>query len=108
MSWKFSKYIENEFEMSFIGELNLFLGLRIYQCDTCIFISHTKYIKEMLKRFGMEEIQGYRSMIGILLYVMSSRSYVMQAIGHVSIFQESPKETHVVAVKIIFEYLKAT
>jgi hypothetical protein len=86
----------------------------------------------MLKRFGMEDYNPistpmkiscklskedeskdadkriYKSMIGSLLYLMSSRPDVMQAIGHVAIFQEAPKETHVMAVKRIFIYLKAT
>jgi hypothetical protein len=118
--------------MSFLGELTFFLGLQIYQHDTCIFISQTKYIKEMLKRFGMEDCKPvstpmqtscklrkedeskdadqrlYRSMIGSLLYVTSSRPDVMQAVGQVARFQATPKETHVMAVKRIFRYLKAT
>jgi hypothetical protein len=47
-------------------------------------------------------------MIGILLYVTTSRPYVMQAIGHVARFQAEPKESHVLAVKRIFRYLKGT
>ena len=50
----------------------------------------------------------YRSMIGIMLYVTATRPDVMQAIGLVSRFQSSPKETHVTAVKRIFKYLKGT
>jgi len=41
--------------MPLLGELNFFLGLHISQQDTCIFISQTKYIKEMLNKFKMEE-----------------------------------------------------
>jgi hypothetical protein len=55
MSQKFVKDMQNEFKMYFLGELNFLLGLQIYQCDTGIFISQTKYIKEMKKRFGMED-----------------------------------------------------
>jgi hypothetical protein len=50
----------------------------------------------------------YRSMIGSLIYVTSSIPYVMQAIGHVAGFQVAPKESHVLAVKRIFRYLKGT
>jgi hypothetical protein len=50
----------------------------------------------------------YRSMIGILLYVTTSRPYVMQGVGQVAQFQEEPKESHVLAVKRIFRYLKGT
>ena len=47
-------------------------------------------------------------MIGSLLYVKSSRPDVMQAVGHVSQFQATPKESHVLEVKRIFRCLKGT
>jgi hypothetical protein len=50
----------------------------------------------------------YRSMIGSLLYVTTSRPDVMQAVGQVARFQEAPNESHVLAVKSIFRYLKGT
>ena len=50
----------------------------------------------------------YRSMIGSLLYVTTTRPDVMQDVGLVSIFQSAPKETHDASVKIILRYLKGT
>jgi hypothetical protein len=50
----------------------------------------------------------YRSMIGILLYVTSSRPDVMQVVGQVARFQATPKKSHILAVKRIFRYLKGT
>ena len=50
----------------------------------------------------------YRSMIGSLLYVTTSRPNVMQVVGQVAWFQEAPKELHVLAVNRIFRYLKGT
>ena len=50
----------------------------------------------------------YRSMIGSLLYVTTSRPDVKQAVGMVARFQSTPKETCVLAVKRIFRYLKGT
>jgi hypothetical protein len=47
-------------------------------------------------------------MIGILLYLTTSRPDIMQVVGLVAWFQAAPKETHVQAVKIIFRYLKGT
>jgi hypothetical protein len=47
--------MKSEFEMSLLGELSFFLGLQIRQSNQGIFISQTKYIREMLKRFGMED-----------------------------------------------------
>jgi hypothetical protein len=124
--------MQDEFEMSLLGELSFFLGLQIRQRNQGIFISQNKYIREMLKRFRMEDCKPiitlmqincklskddnskstyqrqYKSMIGSLLYVTASRPDVMQAVGHVARFQAAPKESHVLAVKRIFRYLKGT
>ncbi|RZB51816.1 Glutathione S-transferase U18 [Glycine soja] len=43
-----------EFEMSMMGELNYFLGLQIKQTNDGIFVNQSKYCKELIKRFGME------------------------------------------------------
>lgn len=40
--------------MSMIGELSFFCGFKVTQSEKGIFISQTKYIKEMLKKFGMD------------------------------------------------------
>jgi hypothetical protein len=40
--------------MSILGEISFFLGLQISQTNIVIFISHTKYIKEMMKKFEEE------------------------------------------------------
>jgi hypothetical protein len=96
--------------------------------DEGIFISKTKYIKEMLKKFRSGRVKTskksdgdklqvakikhinrlYILMIDILLYVTASRLDVMQAFGQVARFQATPKENHVLEVKRIFIYLKGT
>ena len=47
-------------------------------------------------------------MICSLIYVTTSRSDVNQVVGLVARFQANPKESHVLAVKRIFRYLKGT
>lgn len=132
LSQQFAKDMQKEFEMSLLGELKFFLGLQISQQNNGIFISQSKYIKKMLKKFGMEDCKLvstpmttgcklskddklkevdqklYRSMIGSLLYVTASRPDVMHVVGLVARFQDNPKETHVLAIKRIFRYLKET
>ncbi|GKE45685.1 retrovirus-related pol polyprotein from transposon TNT 1-94 [Tanacetum coccineum] len=51
----FAKIMHDEFEMSMMGELNFFLGLQIKQLDDGIFFNQSKYIKEMLKKFRLED-----------------------------------------------------
>jgi hypothetical protein len=41
--------MSNDFEMSMIGELSFFLGLQIKQLKDGIFVSQSKYLKDMLK-----------------------------------------------------------
>jgi hypothetical protein len=51
----FSSAIQSEFEMSMIRELSFFLSLQITHRSEGIFLSQEKYLREMLKRFQMED-----------------------------------------------------
>ena len=55
---EFDKMMASEFEMSMIGELNYFLGLQIKQMKNVTFVSQGKYIKDMLKKFGMDDAKA--------------------------------------------------
>jgi hypothetical protein len=50
----------------------------------------------------------YRSMIDSLLYITTSCPNIMQAVGMVGRYQSTPKQSHLVAIKRIFKYLKGT
>jgi hypothetical protein len=124
--------MESKFEMSMTGELSFFLGLQITQMSEGMFISQEKYLREMLKTFQMEDSKpmgtpmvigcklskdddsvdvdqsSYRSMVGSVLYITTSRPDIMHAIGMVGRFQSAPKQSHLQAVKRIFRYLKET
>jgi len=128
----FSKIMHDEFEMSMMGELNFFLGLQIKQLEYGIFFNQSKYIKDMLKKFGLEDSKPiktpmstetkltkdeesesvdstkYRGMIGSLLYLTASRPDIMFSVCLCARFQEDPKTTHLEAVKRIFRYIKGT
>ncbi|GJY51156.1 retrovirus-related pol polyprotein from transposon TNT 1-94 [Tanacetum coccineum] len=122
----FAKIMHDEFEMSMMGELNFFLGLQIKQMEDGIFFNQSKYIKEMLKKFCLEDSKPmktpmssdtkltkdeecesvdsikYRGMIGSLLYLMASRPNIMFSVCLCARFQEDPKTSHLEAVKRIF------
>ena len=87
-----------------MGELKFFLGLQIRQQHNGIFISQEKYLKDVLRKFGMQDYKGvkipmptnghlctdengidfdqkvYRSMIGSLLYLCASRPDIMLSV----------------------------
>nr|GEV50905.1 retrovirus-related Pol polyprotein from transposon TNT 1-94 [Tanacetum cinerariifolium] len=128
----FAKIMHDEFEMSMMGELNFFLGLQIKLLEDGIFFNQSKYIKEILKRFGLEDSKPmktpismkmelikdaegksvddtkYRGMIGSLLYLMASRLDIMFSVCLCACFQEDPRTSHLEAVKRIFLYIKGT
>jgi hypothetical protein len=129
---EFSKTMQDEFEMSHMGELNYFLGLQIKQLKNGIFINQSKYAKEILKRFEMDSTSSkrtpmstttsldkddsgksinqklYRGMIGSLLYITASRPDIMFSVCLCARYQSNPKESHLKAVKRIFRYLNHT
>ncbi|GJY29564.1 retrovirus-related pol polyprotein from transposon TNT 1-94 [Tanacetum coccineum] len=128
----FAKIMHDEFKMSMMGELNFFIGLQIKQIEDGIFFNQSKYIKEILKKFGLEESKPmktpmssdmkltkdeecelvdstkYQGMIGSLLYLMASRPDIMFSLCLCARFQEDPKTSHLEAVKRIFRYIKGT
>eukprot|EP00253_Pinus_taeda_P008418 PITA_08418 len=54
MNQNFALVMQKELEMSLIGELTYFLGLQIQQNEGGIFLYQTKYLKQILKKYGME------------------------------------------------------
>nr|GEW11577.1 uncharacterized mitochondrial protein AtMg00810-like [Tanacetum cinerariifolium] len=100
----FEKMMHEKFQMSSMGELTFFLGLQVKQKNDGIFISQDKYVAEILKIFGFIEVKNastpietqkpllknedgeevdvhmYRSMIGSLMYLTSSRLDIMFAV----------------------------
>ncbi|GKB68087.1 hypothetical protein Tco_0929499, partial [Tanacetum coccineum] len=108
------------------GELNFFIGLQIKQMEDDIFFNQSRYIKQMLKKFGLEESKPmktpmssdtkltkdeecesvdstkYRGMIDSLLYLTTSRPDIMFSVCLCARFQEDLKTSHLKAVKRIF------
>ena len=132
MSKEFADIMAQKFEMSMMGELTFFLGLQVKQLPKGIFISQSKYVTDLLKKYSFSDCKPaktpmvyplnlhpdpsgadtnsteYRGMIGSLLYLTASRPDIMFATSMCARFQANPKESHLIAVKRIFRYLKHT
>ncbi|GJT75551.1 putative ribonuclease H-like domain-containing protein [Tanacetum coccineum] len=130
MCTEFEKMMHKKFQMSSMGELTFFLGLQVKQKEDGIFISQDKYVNEILNKFGFSDVKTtstpmetqktllkdadgedvdeylYRSMIGSLMYLTSSRPDIMFAVCACARYQVDPKVSHPHAVKRIFRYLK--
>ena len=128
----FANQMKQEFEMSMFGEIKFFVGLQVHQMKHGISISQSKYIKEILKTFGLEDSKPvstpmvtslklskndesaevnqtlYKSMIGKLQYVVHRRHNIALVVRIVAIFFENLKENHLMVVKRIMRFLKIT
>ncbi|KAJ0955734.1 putative RNA-directed DNA polymerase [Helianthus annuus] len=128
----FEKGMKQKFEMSSMGEMKFFLGLQVDQLPEGIFIHQTKYVHDILEKFGMSgstpastplatnhginpDLTGdrvdetmYRSMIRSLMYLTASRPDIMYPTCLAARFQSSPRASHMVIVKRILRYLKGT
>ncbi|GKB33941.1 putative ribonuclease H-like domain-containing protein [Tanacetum coccineum] len=98
---EFENLMHDKFQMSSMRELTFFLGLQVKQKDDGIFISQDKYVTGILKKFGFQDVRTsstpmdtekpllkdsdgddvdvhlYKSMIGSLMYLTSSRLDIM-------------------------------
>ncbi|GKE51163.1 hypothetical protein Tco_1486319, partial [Tanacetum coccineum] len=116
-------------KMSSIRELTFFLELQVKQKKDGIFISQDKYVAKILKKFWFIEdktasipmetqkpllkdedgeevdIHMYRSMIGSLMYLTSSRPDIMFAMCACARYQINLKVSHLHAMKRIFRLI---
>nr|GEV72919.1 retrovirus-related Pol polyprotein from transposon TNT 1-94 [Tanacetum cinerariifolium] len=128
----FSDLMKSRFEMSMTREMTFFLGLQVNQSPSSIFINQSNYVNEILKKFGLNtcDIIGtpmdikdkldidqigtpvdatkYRSMIGAIMYLTSSRPDIVHATCVCARYQDHPTEKHLKEVKRIFRYLWGT
>ncbi|GJZ40774.1 retrovirus-related pol polyprotein from transposon TNT 1-94 [Tanacetum coccineum] len=128
----FSKIMHDEFEMNMMGELNFFFGLQSKQLEYDIFFNQSKYIKKMLKKFGLEgskqiktpmlsetkltrdedgesvDDTKYRDMIRSLFYLTASWPNIMFSVCLCARFQQDPKTSYLETIKMIFRYISGT
>ncbi|GKB17423.1 retrovirus-related pol polyprotein from transposon TNT 1-94 [Tanacetum coccineum] len=107
-------------------------SLQVNQSPRGIFINQSNYVLEILKKYGMEtcdpvgtlmeikdkldldkngtlvDAMKYRSMIGALMYLTSSRPDIVHATCLCARYQAKPTEKHLKEVKRIFRYLRGT
>ncbi|GJX50400.1 putative ribonuclease H-like domain-containing protein [Tanacetum coccineum] len=114
---EFEKMIHKKFQMSSVGELAFFLGLKVKHKEDGIFISQDKYVTEILKKLSFRDVKTaitpmethkpllkdadgkdidehmYRSMIGSLMYLTSSRLDIIYLKGQPKLGLWYPKDS---------------
>nr|GEW58683.1 hypothetical protein [Tanacetum cinerariifolium] len=112
---KFERLMKVIFQMSSMGKITFFLGLEVKQREDGIFISQDKYVTEVLRKFNFSNVKSastlvemekplvkdaigvdvdvhlYRSMIGSLMYLTTSRPDIMYVVCVCARFQVTPK-----------------
>lgn len=120
--------------MKDLGNVDVYLGVKIVRnFEKCeMKISQKPFIKNLLKRFGMEFCNGvdtpmepklcltknskdpstkepYKELIGCLMYVMlTSRPDLSVSVNYLSRFQNCATDSHWIHLKRILRYLKKT
>jgi hypothetical protein len=61
---KFGRIKTQKFETSMMGELKYFLGFQVKQLQEGTFISQTKYIQDILNKFGMKDAKPIKTPMG--------------------------------------------
>jgi hypothetical protein len=62
---QFSSVMMQKFEMSMMGKLTYFLGFQVKQLKEGTFLSQTKNIQDILKKFGMKDTKPAKTPMGI-------------------------------------------
>ncbi|KAM1340841.1 hypothetical protein ACFX2H_039173 [Malus domestica] len=121
------------FDLKDMGRLTYFLGLHIqYRDDGSLFISQTKYAKDVLQKAGMENCKftstpskphtqilagegtllsdpsHYRSIVGALQYLTFTRPDIAHSVNMVCQFMAQPTDLHMFLVKRILRYIQGT
>jgi hypothetical protein len=121
--------MKDEFEITDLGLMRLFLGIEVHQSKIGIFISQSKYAYEILEIFNMmnskatptpvitglklsKEYKGsnvdptlFKMMVGSLMYLTMTRPDIMYGVSLISRFMEMPKESHWKVGKRILRYV---
>ncbi len=126
------KLLKQKFEMKDLGKLRYFLGIEVIQSPKGIWLLQRQYALNKLTEYGMtgckpisipleqnvklsanegnlvEDTTMYRCIVGSLIYMTITRSYLSYAVGVMSQFMQTPRKPHLDVVRHILRYIKHT
>jgi hypothetical protein len=131
MGPKIVKQLQEQFEVTNMGQIHWFLGVKVDVTNDGINISQERYINKMVEPFKMQDAHNirtpaemkrlsaadglkfkevpYKELIGGLLYASGwTRPDIAYATGQVSRYMDTHNKEHWMAAKRIPRYLKGT
>ena len=123
--------LSSEFSLKDLGSLHYFLGLEVKYLPNGLFVSQTKYIRDLLEHTKMMEctpintpmalksiitpsdeqpidLTQYRQLVGSLQYLTFTRPDIVHAVNKACQHFQAPTKADLRAVKRILRYLKGT
>ena len=127
-------FLSNSFQMKDLGPWNMFLGIEFIVSQNSISMNQSKYIQNILNRFGMSDCKPksvpvdpsvydlvqtesellndptpYREIVGSLIYLMTStRPDIAYVVTLLSQYMSSPHVVHLTLAKSVLRYIKGT
>lgn len=121
--------LSKEFAIKDLGRLGYFLGLEVSYPSSGLFLSQSKYARDILARADLLDSKPvstplapgvsftsagtefsdptlYKSLVGALQYLTITRPDISYSVNTVSQFQQRPTTDHFQAVKRILRYVK--
>ncbi|XP_050125649.1 uncharacterized mitochondrial protein AtMg00810-like [Malus sylvestris] len=124
--------LTKKFDMKDLGILHYFLGLQIQYTSDGLFVSQSKYTKELIDKVDLQDCKPcatpclpyhrllkndgrhyhspdqYRNIVGALQYLTFTRPGIAFSVNQACQFMHNPMESHVIVVKQIIRYLQGT
>ena len=121
--------LHKEFTLKDLGPLHYFLGIEALRTSTGMFLTQSKYITDLLTRFGVQSSKSmpipmsstqtfsisdgtklvdptmYRSPVGALQYRTLTRPDINFVVNKLCKFMHSPSDVHWQAIKHLLRYL---
>lgn len=129
---KFKVMMKNELEMTDLGRLGYFLGMKFVQTKAGMFMHQRRYILETLERFSLKNCNStsilvianmklswqqeedkvdetlFKQIVGTLRYICNTRPNISFGVGLISRFMHDLRQSHLTTTKHILRYLKGT
>eukprot|EP00253_Pinus_taeda_P024360 PITA_24360 len=120
------------FDMTDLGLLHYCLGVEVWQAENHIFLSQSKYAKNLVDKFRMQDCKPattpmepglklsaqsssplvdetlFRQLVGNLIYLTATKPDISFAVSYISRFMSAPKADHWIAAKRVLRYVHGT